>query len=211
MNPNIPRVAVCIPSGDLVHADMAMNMLAMGASCRDLIVSGHNCKREVITKARNKLVREALENPEATHVLFVDSDHMFPMDSLRQLIRRDKEIVGCFYEKRQAPYGIAGEFAESHIDVMKDTGLKRAVIIPGGFILVRRDVYEKLSPPWYREIYTEYGKIATNPDGLMSEDTYFCKSAHEAGLELWCDLDLSRQIWHMGTQHVPFGAHLPNA
>lgn len=191
----------------MVHADMMMSLFALGVTCREFIGAGLNRKREVITKSRNALVREALALEEITHLMWIDSDHMFPNDGLRQLIRRDKDIVGAFYEKRQSPYGMVGEFAPDQA-VMKDKGLRRAVIIPGGFVLIRREVYERLASPWYREDYSGHGKSADNPDGLISEDVYFCRSAHEAGYELWCDLDLSHQIWHMGVQHVPFGGPL---
>ena len=204
----IPRVAVCIPSSDFVHADMMMSLFGMGVECASVISSAHNRKRDVITASRNWLVREALALDRTTHLLWSDDDHVFPMNGLYHLLRHDKDIVGCFHSGRCAPYPIIGHFGpdQPEFDMKKDGGLRRAAIIGGGFVLVKRDVYEKLSPPWYREDYTESNKDPIrNPDGHVSEDAYFCRTVHDAGFEMWCDLDLSYHMLHIGTQHVPFG------
>tara|TARA_B110000967_G_scaffold199842_1_gene234770 strand:- start:13331 stop:14170 length:840 start_codon:yes stop_codon:yes gene_type:complete len=56
------------------------------------------CKNDsLITRARNNLVAKAMNNPEMTHILFIDNDITWdPLDILK-LIISDKELVGGIY------------------------------------------------------------------------------------------------------------------
>ena len=56
------------------------------------------CKNDsLITRARNNLIAKAMNNPEMTHILFIDNDITWdPLDILK-LIISDKELVGGIY------------------------------------------------------------------------------------------------------------------
>ena len=63
-------------------------------------------------------------------------------------------------------------------------------IIPTGCLLIRMRVFDKIPKPWF----------STRIEGekIQGEDYYFCDRAREAGFEIWCDGDLSREIGHIG-------------
>jgi len=63
-------------------------------------------------------------------------------------------------------------------------GLQRVDAVGGTGVLVRRDVLESLTPPWYMDEYDD--------NGLMDcgEDFYFSRKLTDAGYEIWADFGL---------------------
>lgn len=58
-----------------------------------------------IDLARNMICEAALEDPDVTHVFFMDVDMQFPPDALFRLVQRDKDVVGGTYMARAGvPY-----------------------------------------------------------------------------------------------------------
>ena len=69
-------------------------------------------------------------------------------------------------------------------DVKKLPQEERLIKVDGvgtGMLLVHRDVFKAIDPPWFKFQYT--------PDGLieLSEDYYFSEKAKKAGFELFID------------------------
>lgn len=193
----LPKVVVLIPSSDMFKADMAMSLAGMTAySMYGASIALINEKSSMITKARNSLVQKALDLG-AEWLLFVDSDMAFPADALLRLLSHEKDIVGATYAKRVPPYETLGHFLGEARQL--EGGLIEADFMPGGFMLINADVFRSMTDPtrkqqfWYREDYA---------DEVMSEDYVFCRSARAAGYQIWCDLDLTAQITHIGEQHV---------
>ena len=54
----------------------------------------------LITRARNSFVSMFMENPIYSHLLFLDNDLLFQPNSIINLIKAKKEIVGCSYPKK---------------------------------------------------------------------------------------------------------------
>lgn len=199
--PRLPKVVVLIPSSDTFKADMGMSLAGMTAySMYGASMALINEKSSMITKARNSLVQKALDLG-AEWMLFVDSDMTFPADALLRLLAHEKDIVGATYAKRVPPYETLGHFLGEARQL--EGGLIEADFMPGGFLLINADVFRKMTDPererqlWFHEDYSD-----TGPDGVMSEDYVFCRSARAAGYQIWCDLDLTGQITHIGEQHV---------
>jgi hypothetical protein len=180
-------VAIGIPSGDLVHADFAMSlaMLCMNPGAQVALV---NSRSSLVPLGRNQCVGAA-QIMKATHLLFLDTDMVFPADTLKRLLAHEKDIVGATYSKRMPPFHpltitLEGELA--HVT----SGLKRVKLLPTGCLLIRLKVFEAISLPYFN-LETENGQ-------LRGEDYYFCEKARAAGFELWCDGGLSIQIGHIG-------------
>lgn len=204
-----PRVAICIPSQSMVHADMAMALTGLCAhSVFGAALAVLNEKNSMITDARNKLVKRALDFG-ADWLLFIDSDMIFPMDALMRLIAHDKDIVGATYNKRVHPYETLGRFVGPGRDI-SGGGLIEAELLPGGFLLVRASVFKALSDPmrqqqiWFREHYDE-----AEPNRCISEDYAFCIAARAKGFRIWCDLDLTNKLGHIGEQVVTCRIDIP--
>lgn len=166
-------------------AQMAADTAAVGVNVR--IAGGEGAYTEV---NRNNLVETALRMG-AAGIMWVDSDMRFPSDALLRLMGHDKDIVGAMYRERDMPFRFHGCFLDGDDNRAWDTGLQPAALLPGGMILVKRGVYEQLPRPWYK----------LDEEGAR-DDYYFCKTALSAGLSIWCDMDLTREVKHRGEQDV---------
>jgi hypothetical protein len=195
MNQTAPLVAIGVPSGDMVHADFAMRLatLCLNPGARTCLI---NAKSSIVALGRNQCA-EAAKLAGATHLLFLDSDMVFPADTLARLLRHDKDIVGAVYSQRAAPFhplGITWEGEHVHVT----SGLRRMKIIPTGCLMIHTSVFDKIRKPWF----------STRIEGekLLGEDYYFCEAAQKAGVEIWCDGDLSSEVGHIGQQIYTLGS-----
>ena len=81
----------------------------------------------------------------------------------------------------------------------------------------KMSVFEKMKRPYFRFIDKEESDEL--PEGqTLGEDYYFCNKMREAGIRMWCDIDLSYQVGHVGqwvftpgqsTCALPFGPAAP--
>ena len=134
---------------------------------------------------RQEIVEKAIEK-ECTHLLFVDSDMSFPKDAVVRLLARNKDIVGAHYNRRKFP-------PTSTVVNPKDPnmGITTCDSVATGFMLIKLDVFKKLSKPWFFWELDEKGKTVTG------EDYFFCRKAREAGYEIWADFTL--EVLHEGS------------
>lgn len=193
-------VAYCVPSGDTWKADTAVffgSICAYSASkgLETCIMNHRLCS---VAHSRNLHVIDALKvEPRVTHLMWVDSDQTFPSRSLVQLLGHDKDMVGAFYPQKASPYHTVGRPTDI-AEIREGKALIRADILGGGFVLVKRKVYERLRYPWYEERYSY------EPEGFTNEDVTFSYKCRTAEIEMWADLDLSQEMGHSGNHLVRF-------
>lgn len=182
-----PLVAIAVPSGDMVHADFAMRLATMclNPGARAFVI---NAKTSLVMVGRNQCV-EAARLAKATHLLFLDSDITFPPDTLARLLAHRKDIVGGLYVQRVPPHLPLGVTIEGQHEAVT-SGLKEMRQMPTGCLLLNLAIFDKLSKPWFNT--KEVG------ERIMGEDYYFCERAIQAGYQIWCDGNLSREIAHIG-------------
>ncbi|HEV2676825.1 MAG TPA: hypothetical protein VGV37_20025 [Aliidongia sp.] len=186
------RIAVAVPSADMVHADFAMSLARMCVATQGLQINVINNKSSIVAIARNNGVRLAQEFG-AHYMLFLDSDMMFPDSTLWRLLMHRQDIVGATYSKRVPPYPTLGTVLPGEVAQMP-SGLIEMARIPTGCLLIRMSVFDKLPRPYFRfESNEETGDI-------LGEDYIFCDRAREAGFRIWCDPALSHEIGHIGQQ-----------
>jgi hypothetical protein len=180
-------VAIGVPSGDMVQADFAMS-LAMLCLNPGVPVALVNSRTSLVPLGRNQCVGAA-QIMKASHLLFLDSDMVFPADTLKRLLAHRKDIVGATYAMRAAPFHpltITEEGTLAHVT----SGLRRVKLLPTGCLLIRVNVFDALKAPYFN--------LETDGAQLRGEDYYFCEKARAAGFDLWCDGDLSLQLGHVG-------------
>ena len=51
----------------------------------------------LVTRARNNLVAKCMANKQISHILFIDADVGFDVESIYKLIAHNKDIVGGIY------------------------------------------------------------------------------------------------------------------
>ncbi|MDR3462703.1 MAG: hypothetical protein P4L76_10355 [Beijerinckiaceae bacterium] len=192
MNAKLPKVAICFPSGDMVHADFALALAGLCNSTPPLETPIINNKSSIVAIARNNGIKRAQEL-DSDFILFLDSDMVFPRTTLHRLLLHRKDIVGATYTKRVAPYSILG-LARDSTPVRDAQGLTEMRHLPTGCLLIRMAVFKALSEPYFRFLNDE------KTGEIMGEDYVFCDRAREAGFSIWCDTTLSQEIGHIGQQ-----------
>ena len=151
---------------------------------------------------RNELVKDSLDDKSITHLLWLDSDCIMedpkdPNEALRRLLSCNVPIVSGLYRAKKAkgsyPYAMwaknpAGTYG--YVDIPTWTGNYITVDAIGmGFCLCKREVFEKVPPPWF---------VWDKP--TPSEDFAWCEKVRGAGYEIkvYTDVKLS----HEGTMKV---------
>lgn len=189
MDSPLPRVAIAVPSGDMVHADFAMAYAQLCLASAGLPLQLITVKSSIVAQARNNAV-ELARDFKADFLFFLDSDMLFPPTALFRLLLHGKDIVGATYTKRVAPFEILGtKLAEQPAVLSGD--LLEMQRIPTGCLLIRMAVFDKLPKPYFRFETDGHGAI-------VGEDYVFCDRAREAGFRIWCDAVISREIGHIG-------------
>jgi len=194
---NSASVAICVPVRDNVTAVFAYSLAMLQRKCGEagLATSLHFNMGSEVTMQRQQLVSEALET-NCTHIMWIDSDMKFPVDTLNILLEADKDIVAGNYSTRVPPHRPVAFRSKNNLDerVFTGTGLEKVWAVGSGMMLVKREVYEKLSSPFYKIEYSD------DYSSLVGEDVYFCTKANEAGYEVYVSHKLSDRIAHIGTR-----------
>jgi hypothetical protein len=194
-----PYTVIGIPSADMVYKDFAMHLAGMVYGFPGMI-GLVNAKSSIITNVRNQILDAAQElrkqaqstnRPIPEWVLWLDSDMTFPADTLTRLLSHKKDIVGATYPRRVPPFGIIGRTLSGSKDVPR-SGLVEFSHMPFGVLLTRMSIFDKMKKPYFRLTVDE----ATGQTG--GEDFYFCDSVRSLGYSLWCDMDLTHQVTHLG-------------
>jgi hypothetical protein len=187
-------VLVSYLSGDMLHSDFCMSlgmMLLYSAVKASLWVGVNNTRCSVIDHGRNVAV-EQLFASDSSHILFLDSDMVFPATTLERLLRHELDIVGATYCMRRPQHAATHRNLDRSSALPFDgSELYEVESLGGGCILIRKEVFLALKAPYFESVWISE-KI---PQG---EDRTFCLRAREAGFKVWCDLALSDSVGHIG-------------
>lgn len=140
--------------------------------------------------ARTNLLNSAIET-NATHLMFIDADMVFPEDGVDRLAMRNKDIVGGVYKKRIEPhYPVIYRKEKDALNVIEDykkNDLFKVDAIGTGFLLCDINVFKKMDPPFFYHGRGEKFGLKQNDLYDLGEDTTFCLKARENGFDIWAD------------------------
>lgn len=145
---------------------------------------------------RTRIVRAAME-VNATHLLFVDADMIFPSTMLDDLIARDVDVVAANCPVKMVPSQPTArvwrngkwEMAFTH---KGSTGLEKVDRIGTGVMLLKMSIFEKVKEPWFAFLWEGEG------GEYQGEDWCLCEQIEAAGYDIWIDHDVSKKIGHVG-------------
>lgn len=135
-----------------------------------------------IDQSRNQIVTKFLiDQPEGTHILFLDTDVLLPPNAVETLLSVNQPIVSGLIVQKMPPfyplmnvriapdtYRFAIKWPENQVIAVDAIGM--------GACLIRRDTLQKFGPPWFSFA------------GRQSEDYYFCEHAQrEVGYQILVD------------------------
>lgn len=172
----------------------------------------------LITRARNILTAMFLEST-CTHLFFVDADIEFDPESLIRMLAMNKEIIAGAYPKKKLPveYAINLKFIEGTKKVRVDNGAIEVLDASTGFMLIKREVIEKmiqkypelfyvndsaLDPKFNKYCYSLFDTMHDPVDNrYLSEDYTFCRRWQKIGGEIW--IDPNTKLNHVGSYVFP--------
>lgn len=189
----------------------------------------------LITRARNELTRMFLEDTKYTHLMFIDSDIYFDENSVAKLYEHNKDIVCALYPKKEINWDrvkLAVKDNKSNLNYyasnfvlnlpldrdrieIDNNGLIEVRHAGTGFMMIKREVFEKLSKhvPEYRSstlqdpagnyikpIAKQFFDTSIDSTGaLLSEDYHFCELWRKHGGQVFVDPSIN--LKHIGN-HV---------
>ena len=155
----------------------------------------------LISRARNTLVAKFLHTKESTHLMFIDADIGWEPWHLLVMLDAQKDVIGGLYPMKSLPIkwcvnGIPGQpepGPDQHLIEVSKTGT--------GFMLIKRDVFEKLdahpaTKPFKNDIGLDpaldpymktYFDTAVREGRYYSEDWTFCENWRDIGGQVWVD------------------------
>ena len=153
----------------------------------------------LISRARNTLTAKFLDQPESTHLFFVDADIGWEPWHLLVLLNRRVDVIGGLYPMKTMPIkwvvnGFDG--AEEGTD-----GLQEVSKAGTGFLLMKKEVFAKLNShpavkPYKNDIGLDpkfdkhlktYFDTAVRQGRYYSEDWTFCENWRDIGGRVWVD------------------------
>ncbi len=116
----------------------------------------------LISRARSTLVAAFLDDPGATHLLFVDADISFEPEQVDRLLRHDKDFTGALYPLKAIDWELipqrcvergesVRQAALSYVGAFSPEGQRKqegdfatGIYVGGGFQLIRRGALERM-------------------------------------------------------------------
>jgi len=136
-----------------------------------------------IDEMRNNIVRDALRSG-CTHLILMDTDQVYPVDTITRLLSHRLPVVGCLLFRRYPPFDplmLTGEVTKySTVTEWKDGELVEVDATGTGCVLYDTEVFTRIPDPWFRFRKTVEG-------GDIGEDIGFCHDLKKAGYKIYVD------------------------
>jgi len=199
------RVHMCMPcyGGQLTESTF-MSYIKWANTARQLGLDWTvetMTNESLISRARNTLTAKFLHTKESTHLMFIDADIGWEPWHLLVMLDAQKDVIGGLYPMKSLPIkwcvnGIAGNpepAPEENLIEVSKTGT--------GFMLIKRDVFEKLdahpaTKPFKNDIGLDpaldpymktYFDTAVREGRYYSEDWTFCENWRDINGQVWVD------------------------
>lgn len=153
----------------------------------------------LISRGRNSLVAKFLyDHPDASHLMFVDSDIGFDPEHILLLLNNKKDICGGLYPMKSLPLRWAANGIEGAVN---EHGLEEVKTLGTGFMLIKKSVFEQLDKhpkiipykndigldPKYDRHMRTYFTCEVRDGRYLSEDWFFCMCARDLGIKVYAD------------------------
>jgi hypothetical protein len=213
------RVHLCMPCyGGMLTESTFMSYIKWSNTCRQLGIDWTMetmTNESLISRARNTLTAKFLHNKESTHLMFVDADIGWEPWHLLVMLNAQKDVIGGLYPMKSLPVKWCVNGFEG-AEVSEDGTLQEVSKTGTGFMLIKRDVFEKLNahpatkpfandiglPPELNPYMKTYFDTAVRENRYYSEDWTFCENFRDLGGKIWVDKRVL--LKHTGTYVFDF-------
>lgn len=190
------QVVICVPTSGMVHAMFTFCLInaIRYTESQGIPVVLEMDAGTVLSNQRQVLSDTALNDHAAEHIMWLDSDMTFPEDVIIRLLEHKKKVVCATYSKRVPPFHPTAFYNINPVEPVntEDHGLVTVRYSGMGCMLVHSSVFDAIPSPHY--------PLTWHPPSSTwhGEDMGFCELLEENSIKLFCDLDLSRKIGHLG-------------
>lgn len=191
-------VSILVPTRDTVYSHFSYSLGNLIKTTTQMGINVHIFfdASTILINQRERLIEQAIE-AKSEWVLWLDSDMMFPSTTLLRLLSHNQDIVGCNYMKRSHPFKSVTFMNtndwESWVPLQPQDELLTVEATGMGCLLMRTSVFQKMRKPYF-----EYTYQSSTRDWLGEDFTLF-KKLNELGYQLKIDMNLSNEIYHIGT------------
>lgn len=200
---------IFIPSTESWEAKFGMSLVFMTnylaskpfPGVNEVAYTVWNKKGSLLANMRQAGIEEALRRG-ATHMLCLDSDQTFPRDLAHRLYGHHKHVVACnIATKGLESYPTArnydknGDPLEVVYTLPESKGLEAVARIGTGIMMLDMNLFKRegmKEGPWFDTHWSERTKA------YIGEDWALCERLEAAGVKIYIDHDLSKDIGHVG-------------
>jgi len=181
-----PRIFIAVPNfTGFIYNELAIRLIEWSHDPEIQIKIRFYPNLAPLDNCRNRVAKEFLENYD-DYILFIDDDIVPPSNTLRELLKADKDIIAplCFTFNHgddgiPFPQPVAHRYDKNHeYKPYFGQGIEETDVVTGGCFLVRREVMEKLERPFYFT-YHKNGIV------IYSEDFVFSQQCQKLGYKLY--------------------------
>lgn len=205
------------------NTEYMMGILRLLNAAKD---RGINCTfypiffESLVSRARNASVAHFMQDEDATHLLFIDSDIIFEPEDVFKLLEANKPVIAGIYPKKyivwdrlkkdpdaeRVDFPVGGEVR------MTDDNYIELDYLPTGFLMIKKHAIKKMMDNHpeleYKNDIDGYGfgkyfynlfKVGINDKGVYeSEDWGFCSLWKELGGQVLIhpDINVKHLGWH---------------
>lgn len=198
-NEKSTKLGIAVPCRDQVHSLFTYSLvhLIQYNEKNNIRTQLYMLSGSLIADQRHKLAKMCI-NDKCTHILWLDSDMMFPAHTADQLLSHSLPVVACNYSTRSEPrksvaYKKIGDWENWLNSGREKAKLSNVEAVGMGCMLVDTNVYQKMDDPYF--------EVAYDPElkEWIGEDFYFCKKLAMHEYNIVIDNKLSMSISHLGT------------
>jgi hypothetical protein len=152
----------------------------------------------LLPRAKNTLVSKFLEQPDSTHLMFIDGEIAWEPWHLMVLLNRKVDVIGGLYPTKTIPIRWVVNTFEGAEE--GEDGLHEVSRVGSGFMLVKREVFDTLSKHPSVVQYKNEGEVGTEQPVLrtyfesgvknelyVNDDWNFCDNWRSMGGKIYVD------------------------
>ena len=169
----------------------------------------------LVTRARQSIAAYFLEDPSATHLLYIDADISYQVDQVLRLLQFNRDVCAGIYPLKKYNWDLVRKNALAGNEYLESAGLSYVINLNEqyqtfdgfarvekagtGFLVVKRAVLEAMAkrypelkykvagPQGEKDHYAFFNCLIDEKGDYLSEDYSFCKRWTDMGGEIWAD------------------------
>lgn len=195
----------------VVHCLLGEKDIAHG--CGDELGIGFLGGCSHAAQGRNQLADDFLKS-DCDRLVFLDSDVTWAPGDLIKIAHQPVDFVGGAYRHKTLTESYPVHFDSTKKELWaNERGLLEVMAVPGGFMSLSRNVFEKIKEANPNRIFDFWGRkmfcffeMSFKDGTLGGEDFLFCESFRKVGGKIYLDPELN--LIHWDQKMTPYEGHI---